>query len=63
MRDEKMSSIQLLNYMVKQLPYEKDAQNFATAIGNLRGLQQSYLPITNMKHYKDQLYNLSMQLI
>ena len=63
MRDEKMSSIQLMDYMQKQLPYENDARNFQAAAGNLKNIKIAYLPVDSRDVYGKKIYNTLMQIM
>ena len=46
-----MTSVELLDFFVKQLPFEKDTENIDSIIKNLIALNKVYLPIANRGSY------------
>lgn len=58
-----MTSIQLLDYVQKQLPYENDVRNFQVASSNLKNLKTAYLPLEHIREYKAKTYGALMQIL
>jgi len=58
--DKQITSVELLDFFVKQLPFEKDNENIQNSLRNLVGLHKVYLPTKNRESYLKKSRNMML---